>query len=80
MNFQLAQKWQYNDYLTPSLHPEGGGALPYLTRQDVTLNRVSFYVKNYATGCPYLTKIMRQGIVIGKEIMRQGIVIGKEIM
>ena len=52
--------------------PGGGGVLPYLT-WDVPLNRVSFYGKNYATGCPFLIKIMRQGITIDKKIMRQGI-------
>ena len=41
--------------------------------QDVPLNRVSFYGKNYATGCPFLIKIMRQGITIDKKTMRQGI-------
>ena len=51
----------------------GGGALPYLTRRYVPLNRVSFCGKNCATGCPFLTKIMRQSIVIGKEFMRQGV-------
>ena len=55
--------------------PGGGGrgVLPYLTRRYVPLNRVSFCGKNYATGCPFLTKIMRQGITIDKNIMRQGI-------
>ena len=53
--------------------PGGGGVLPYLTRRDVPLNRVSFCGKNYATGCPFLIKIMRQGITIDKKIMRQGI-------
>ena len=37
------------------------------------LNRVSFYGKNYVIGCPFLIKIMRQGITIDKKIMRQGI-------
>ena len=37
--------------------PLGGGVLPYLTRWDVPLNRVSFYGKNYATGCPFLIKL-----------------------
>ena len=37
------------------------------------LNRVSFYGKNYATGCPFLIKIKRQGITIDKKVMRQGI-------
>ena len=35
------------------------------------LNRVSFYGKNYATGCPFLIKIMRQGIRIDKKIMNR---------
>ena len=48
------------------------GLLPYLTRRGVPLNRVSFYGKNYATGCPFLIRIMRQGITIDKKIMRQG--------
>ena len=52
-------------------HP--GGLLPYLTWRDVPLNRVSFYGKNYATGFPFLIKIMQQGITIDKKIMRQGI-------
>ena len=39
----------------------------------MSLNRVSFYGKNYATACPFLIKIMRQGITIDKKIMRQGI-------
>ena len=51
----------------------GGRVLPYLTRRDVPLNRVAFYGKNYAIGCPFLIKIMRQGITIDKKIMRQGI-------
>ena len=34
---------------------------------------MSFYGKNYATGCPFLIKVMRQGITIDKKIMRQGI-------
>ena len=51
----------------------GGGVLPYLTWRDVPLNTVSFYGKNYVTGCPFLIKIMRQGIKIDKKIMRQGI-------
>ena len=34
---------------------------------------MSFYGKNYATGCPFLIKIMLQGIIIDKKIMRQGI-------
>ena len=38
------------------------------------LNRVSFYGKNYATGCPFLIKIMREGITIDKKIMQEGIV------
>ena len=42
------------------------------------LNRVSFYGKNCATGCPFVTKIIRQGIKIDKNIMRQGIML-KEI-
>ena len=37
------------------------------------LNRVSFYGKSYATECPFLIKIMRQGITIDKKVMRQGI-------
>ena len=37
------------------------------------LKGVSFCGKNYATGCPFLIKIMRQGITIDKKIMRQGI-------
>ena len=37
------------------------------------LNRVSFYGKNYATGCPFLIKIMRQGIIIDKKLLPQGI-------
>ena len=37
------------------------------------LNRVSFYGKNYVIGCPFLIKIMRQGITIDKKIMRQDI-------
>ena len=32
------------------------GVLPYLTLRDVPFNRVSFYGKNYATGCPFLIK------------------------
>ena len=55
------------------MHAPGGGVLPYLTRRDVPFNRVSFCGKNYVIGCPFLTKIMRQGIIIGKKIMRQGI-------
>ena len=55
------------------IHPPGGGVLPYMTSRDVPLNRVSFYGKNYATGCPFLIKIMRQGITIDKNIMQQGI-------
>ena len=47
----------------------GGGVLPYLSLRDVPLNRVSFYGKDYATGCPFLMKIMRQGIKIDKKIM-----------
>ena len=35
-------------------------------------NRVSFYGKNDATGCPILIKIMRHGITIDKKISRQG--------
>ena len=54
------------------------GVHPYLTRRDVPPKRVSFCGKNHATGCPFLTKIMRQGIVIRKKIMPQGIMqIGK---
>ena len=53
--------------------PAGGGVLSYLTWRDVPLNRVSFYGKNYATGCPFLIKIIRQGIIIDKKIMQQGI-------
>ena len=34
---------------------------------------MSFYGKNYATGCLFLIKIMRQGITIDKKIMQQGI-------
>ena len=51
--------------------PGCGGVLPYLTRRDVPLNRVSFYSKIYATGCPFLTKVIRQSMTIDKEIMRQ---------
>ena len=36
------------------------------------LYRVSFYGKNYATGCSFLIRIMRQGITIDKKVMRQG--------
>ena len=46
---------------------KGGGILPYLTGRDVPLNRVSFFGKNYATVCPFLIKIMRQGITIDKK-------------
>ena len=56
-----------------SFTTRGGGALPYLTWRDVPLNRVSFYGKNDETGCPFLIKIMRQGITNNKKIMRQGI-------
>ena len=35
--------------------------------------RVSFYGKNYAIGCPFPITIMRQGITIDENIMRQGI-------
>ena len=37
---------------------EGEGVLSHLTRQDVPLNRVSFYGKNYVTGYPFLIKSM----------------------
>ena len=46
------------------------GELPYLIRRDVPLNRMSFYGKNYATRCPFLIKIMRQGTTADKKIMR----------
>ena len=42
----------------------GGEVLLYLTCRDVPLNRVSFCGKNHATGCPFLIRIMRQGITI----------------
>ena len=35
------------------------------------LNKVSFCGKNGATGCPFLAKIMRQGITFDKNIRRQ---------
>ena len=34
-------------------------------------------LKNYATGCPFLTKIMGQDIRIDKKIMRLGIMLEK---
>ena len=37
------------------------------------VNRVSFYGNNYATGCPFLIKIMQQGSIVDKKIMRQGV-------
>ena len=46
----------------------------------MSLNRVSFYGKNYATGFFFLIKIMRPGITVDKKIMRQGITIDKKIM
>ena len=51
----------------PQNSPGGEGVLPYLTLQDLPLNRVSFNGKNYAAGCPFRTKIMRQGIPIDKK-------------
>ena len=39
------------------LYSLGGGVLPYLTRRDVPLNRVSIYGTNYATGCPFLIEL-----------------------
>ena len=57
--------------------PGGGGVLPYFTCPDVPLNRMSFYGKKYATGCPYLTKIMRQGITIAKKVMQPRVSCGR---
>ena len=45
-----------------------GGVLPYLTRLDVLLNRVSSCGKNYATGWHFQKKIVRHGIIIDKKI------------
>ena len=57
----------------PDRELEACGVLTYLTWRDVPINRVSFYGKNYATGYPFLIRIMRQRITIDKKVMRQGI-------
>ena len=54
---------------SPKMLPSQGGGTPILdlTGCVVLLNRVSFYRKNHATGCPFLTRIMQQGIKIDKK-------------
>ena len=45
-----------------SREPGGGG----VAAQQVVILR-----KHYASGCPFLTKVMRQGIAVDKKIMPQ---------
>ena len=53
--------------------PGGGGGTPILDLTGCAAQQGVLYGKNYATGCPFLIKIMRQGITIDKKIKRRGI-------
>ena len=52
-----------------------GGGIPKLDLTDGMCHSTGCHCcsKNYPTGYPFLTKIMRHGITIDKKIMRQGI-------
>ena len=60
--------WRIKNPHFPSRESQrvGVGVLPYLTGRDKPLKRAFFYGKKYATGratgCPFLTKIMRHRI------------------
>ena len=60
--------------------PRGGGGIPILDLTGCAAQQGVLLRQNYATECPFLIKLMRQGITIDKKIMRQGITIDKKIM
>ena len=54
-------------YLAVCISVGRDAATCILDLRDVPLNRVSFHGKNHATGCPFLIKIVRQGITMDKK-------------
>ena len=57
-------------------YPCGDGGIPILDLTECAAQQGT----NYAIGCPFVTKLMRQCVKIDKKFMQQGVKIDKKIM